>query len=582
MFHGTHLLETACLLRVCSSHRIYFVDINMLQNLRVQNLAIVEAASLELGPGLNVISGETGTGKSILIGALNLILGDRADKSFIRSGAADAQVEAVFTLSDTRAIDALLTETGLAPCEDGQVIIRRTIAVAGTGRCLINDAAVTVQTLRRLGALLVDIHGPYDHQSLLEPQFQLDLLDAFGRCQTARNACAETYRTTRDLARQRAELEGSGEGVGAEIERLQFIVDEIAGAKLTDADEEDLIRDHATAANAEAILNAGNGLLAALTDGDGAVFDVLATSQQRLLELSRLLPEAAGWRTEAQSAAIQIQELSRAISERLQRIDADAGRLQALEERMALVQKLKRKHGHTVAEVLATLTRCQTRLTELQSRGERLARLDTEQSAAQAELVARAAALTKLRQAAAGNLARAITRELRDLGFLKAGFDVSLTDCEPRADGADIISFGFAPNPGEPMRALRDIASSGEIARVMLAVKAVLAKHDRIPVLVFDEIDANIGGEVGRAVGMKLRAVAVTHQVICITHLPQVAVYGQQHHVVTKIVQKNRTTTRIACVTGEARAGEIARMLGGKDLTPVTLDHARQMLAAAE
>lgn len=554
----------------------------MLQHLRVQNLAIVETAELELGPGLNVISGETGAGKSILIGALNLILGDRADKSFIRSGVAEAQVEAVFALTDAQAVDALLAETGLTACEDGQLIIRRTVAATGAGRCLINDIPVTVQTLRRLGGLLVDIHGPYDHQSLLEPQFQLDLLDAFGRCLPARSAYSDVYRTVNELARQRTELEGVGEGVGAEIDRLQFIVDEIAAAKLTVADADDLIRDHATAANAEAILTAGNDLLTVLTDGDGSIFEVLATAQQRLQELTRLLPEATGWRTEVQSTAIQIQELSRAITERLQRIDADAGRLQALEERMALVHKLKRKYGHTVADILTTLEHSQLRLSELQSRGERLVRLDAEQIAAQTMLGTRAAALAKVRQVAAGNLAKAITRELRDLGFLKAGFGVNLTPCEPRADGADTVSFGFAPNPGEPMRALRDIASSGEIARVMLAVKAVLAKHDRIPVLVFDEIDANIGGEVGRAVGLKLRAVAVTHQVLCITHLPQVAVYGQQHHVVTKNVHKNRTTTQITVVTGEVRANEIARMLGGKDLTPVTLEHARQMLATAE
>ena len=553
----------------------------MLQHLRVNNLAIVEAAALELGPGLNVISGETGAGKSILIGALNLILGERADKSFIRSGADDAQVEAVFALQAADEVNALLADAGLQPCEEGQLIVRRTVAAAGTGRCLINDAPVTVQTLRRLSRLLVDIHGPYDHQSLLDPQFQLDLLDAFGRCQPARGACAEAWRTVRELARQRAELEGLGEGIEAEVERLRFVADEIAAAGLTAADETDLIREHAAAANAEAIRAAGNGLLEALTDGENAVFDVLAATQQRLQELARLLPEAAAWRTEAQSAAVQIQELSRVIAGRLQQIDADAGRLQMLEDRMALVQKLKRKYGRTVEDVLAALAASRARLDDLQSRAERLARLGAAQAAAQADLTARADALSQARRGAAGNLARAITRELRDLGFLKAGFDVSLTPCEPRADGADVVCFGFAPNPGEPVRALRDIASSGEIARVMLAVKAVLARHDRIPVLVFDEVDANIGGEVGRAVGLKLLAVAATHQVVCITHLPQVAVYGQEHHVVTKAVRKNRTTTRIDRVTGEARAGEIARMLGGRDLTPVTLDHARQMLAAA-
>ena len=553
----------------------------MLTHLRVHNLAIVEEAALAPAGGLNIITGETGAGKSILMGALDLVLGGRADKSLVRSGAAEARVEAVFALGRPEAVDALLAEAELPACEEGQLVVRRTVAAAGAGRCLLNDAPVTVQTLRRVGALLVDIHGPNDHQSLLDPAFQLDLLDSFGRHDAVRDAYAGAWRTVSGLERQREALRGGAADLAAESDRLQFIVDEIAAAALTPADETDLVHEHATAANAETILEAGNALLAGLTDGEGSAFDTLAALQNRLQELARILPEAASWRTELAAAATQVQEVARTVADRLQRIDADPGRLQQLEERMALVQKLKRKYGPSIAEVLAKLRTSRERLDELAGRGERLAALDGAIAAATAARDERAAALSRTRAAAAERLAKAITRELRDLGFLRAGFGVDFAAVPPRADGADAVSFGFAPNPGEPMRALRDIASSGEISRVMLAVKTVLARHDRIPVLVFDEIDANIGGEIGHAVGRKLRAVAATRQVLCITHLPQVAVFGDSHFVVSKAVQKNRTLTRIAPVSGEARAEEVARMLGGKDLTPVTLEHARKLLETA-
>lgn len=550
----------------------------MLTHLRVHNLAIVEEAALAPEGGLNIITGETGAGKSVLMGALDLVLGGRADKSLVRSGAPEARVEAVFALARPEAVDALLTEAGLPVCEEGQLVVRRSVAVAGAGRSLLNDMPVTVQTLRRVGALLVDIHGPNDHQSLLDPAFQLDLLDSFGRHDTVSAAYTTAWRTVADLTQQRNTLLGDATNLAAESDRLQFIIDEIDAVALTSADETDLIDEHAAAANAETILEAGNELLAGLTDGEGSAFDTLAALQNRLQELAVILPEAESWRTELASAATQVQEVARTIAGRLQRIDATPGRLQQLEERMAIVQKLKRKYGSTVTEILNVLQTSRDRLDDLASRDERLATIDHAISAAEAERATHAATLTQARTAAAGRLAKAITRELRDLGFLRAGFGVDVTPVSPRADGADTVSFGFAPNPGEPMRALRDIASGGEIARVMLAVKTVLAKHDRIPVLVFDEIDANIGGEIGHAVGQKLRTVADTRQVLCITHLPQVAVFGDSHFVVSKAVQKNRTLTHIAPITGEARAEEIARMLGGKDRTPVTLEHARKLL----
>jgi DNA repair protein RecN (Recombination protein N) len=534
------------------------------------------------GPGLNIITGETGAGKSVLMGALDLVLGGRADKSAIREGAQEAGVEASFSLAQPKILDDLLSESGLPPCEEGTLLIRRTIAATGTGRCLVNDAPTTLQTLRKLGSHLVDIHGPYDHQSLLASDFQRQVLDAYGHC----TALLETYSEAwyeRQAARQKlALLQEDSEDVSEEIERLQFMVDEITAAQLTEADEEELIQQHAEAANAEQILALGAAISGALLDSESSAFDILASAQGQLNELAAMLPEAREWKGEAQSIATQLQELGRALEDRLSKIESAPEQLQQLEERMALVQRLKRKYGGSIVAIMATCNKHDLRLNDLLTRTEQIAELNKQIIALTRTLVEKAARLTKARVTAATRLAKAITSELHDLGFLKAGFSVDISPIEPDLHGADDISFGFAPNPGEPMRPLKLIASSGEIARVMLAVKAVLATHDSIPVLVFDEIDSNIGGEVGRAVGQKLRHVAESHQVISITHLPQSAVYGHQHYRVTKDVVKNRTRMQVQLLTGDARVDEIARMLGGKGLTSVIESHARELLASAD
>ena len=553
----------------------------MLSHLAVKNLAIVEEVSVNFGPGLNIITGETGAGKSVLMGALDLVLGGRADKTAIREGASEAWVEACFNLPYAGAVDALLEQAGLPACEDGALLVRRSVAMSNSGRCLVNDTPSTVQTLRRLGNLLVDIHGPNDHQSLLDQNFQRDVLDAYGRCGTALKTYQELWRELKGFEEQLQTLTGDSSGIAAEIDRLQYIVDDINQAALTESDETDLVQQHAEAANAEQILSLGGDIAAALTDGDASVFDLLVNIQSQLAELARVLPAAAEWRNDLQGTTVQIQEIGGAINELLSRIENDPDNLRRLEERMAAVQRLKRKYGHTVQEILAAREKSEARLNDLATRTEQIERLEKGIAALKKHLSDKAATLSCARAKAAGKLARAITAELHDLGFMKSGFAVDLSSCEPTADGADVISFGFAPNPGEPMRALKAIASSGEIARVMLAVKTVLASHDSIPVLVFDEIDANIGGEIGRAVGQKMRRVAENRQVISITHLPQSAVYGRQHYVVTKDVVKGRTKMRISALDAAGRTDEIARMLGGKGLTSVIESHARELLASA-
>jgi DNA repair protein RecN (Recombination protein N) len=549
----------------------------MLQSLRIRNLAIVEDLRVEFGDNLNVITGETGAGKSVMIGALNLILGDRADKSLIRFGADQCSVEAVFAVP----APAVLEELGI-PDNDGSLIIRRIITAAGTGKCFVNDSPATAQALKRIGDALVDMHGPHDHQSLFSREFQLDLLDAFGGHATPRQAYADSYRHWQQLQSDRVALAEDGRDPAQEIEFLSFQVREIQDAKLTELDEEELQREHTRVANAQRILELTGAIHAALTEDETSAFSALASAQKPLGDLAAIVPEADTWKEAAGALAIQLQELDQAVTRFAQQIDADPARLQELDARLAQIHALKRKYGGDVADILAMLARAKERLEFLQTRGERAAQLDAAIATAAGTVEQRGKNLRKLRQASAKKLAAAITNELRGLGFAHGSFAVTLTTAAaPGPSGMDEIEFAFAPNVGEPARPLRQIASSGEMSRVMLATKVVLAEHDKIPVLVFDEIDANVGGEMGNAIGEKLRAVSVGHQVICITHLPQVAVQGRQHFVVTKDVRAGRTSAGIQPVTGEVRTEELARMLGGRDLTSVTLKHAKEMLKKA-
>ena len=551
----------------------------MLTRLSVRNLAIVESADVEFGGGLTVITGETGAGKSVLMGALELVLGARADASTVRDGAKEARIEAEFAVPGV--VDAFLDAAGLPPCEDGVLLVRRAISATGGGRVHVNDAATTVQTLRALGKLLVDVHGPNDHQSLLEEGFQRGVLDAHGRLDTS--AYAAAWARLADLRAQRADLQGDDADVAETCERLRYAVDELDAAQLTPEDDDELPARHAAAAHAAEILDCANAATAALSEADDSAAAALVGAGARVREMARFHEAAGAWGETIERLTVEVQELAQEIADSASRLDADPEALQALDDRLSLVQRLKRKYAcPDVAALLALRDERAHRLADLEGRGARLAALADEIAAAEVAVRAAGAKLTAARTKAAARLARAVTKELHGLGFLRAGFDVSLAPHAPDATGCDAVDFLFAPNPGEAARPLREIASTGEIARVMLAVKTVVAEHDAIPVLVFDEIDSNIGGEVGRAVGEKLRAVARHHQVIAITHLPQSAVYGARHLAVAKAVSGGRTRSTIQPLEGEARVAEIARMLGGTSLTSVVEQHARELLALAQ
>jgi DNA repair protein RecN (Recombination protein N) len=551
----------------------------MLSRLNIRNLALVDSLTVSFENGLNVITGETGAGKSLLIGALRLLLGERADKSMIRTGEASCGIEAIFELADPSDVNAALEAVGLSPCEHGLLIVRRTITESSS-KNLVNDSPVTLPVLKALGDVLVDMHGPYDHQSLLKTEAQMDILDAFGHLGEERATYRSKYQSFQALEKRLQELSNLDDsGLAEQIDLLAWKVKEVSEAKISEEDETAVQQEHEQIANAQNILELAQTAAGGLTEGEFSAMDSLSAARKACSQLAKYMPDAEAWAQELEGAARTAQEISAAIQSAVEEISAGPERLQFLDERLALYRSFKRKYAPTVTEILIKLDEWKTRLKDLQSRDEQRAAVEAEHAAALVETEKAGRALRKKRQKVAGNLADAITVELRDLGFEHGLFEVQLLDLdEPHASGLDEIEFGFAPNAGESMRPLRAIASSGEISRVMLAVKAVLARHDRIPLLVFDEIDANVGGEIANAVGDKLAQVGQTHQVIAITHLPQVAVCGHSHFAVSKRVQDGRTFTQISPLDGSERTEEIARMLGGKDLTKVTLRHAQELL----
>lgn len=553
----------------------------MLARLTVSNLAIVEKAEAEFASGLNVLTGETGAGKSVLMGALELVLGGRADSSVVRDGAAEARVEAEFTLDDPArgdAVRALLDEAGIES-GDGTLVIRRAVPASGGARAWVNDCSATVTTLKRLGRMLVDIHGPRANQNILEERFQRDALDSFGG--VAAGAYAAAWSALQDVRERRAALDSVGASAD-EADMLRYQVNELEEAAISE-DDADLAERHAAAAHAGEIADAANAITEAL-GGDGGAADVLIRLRPVVATAEKRLPAAAAWSAELEELTVRIQELSRTVADAASALDADGETLEELDARLTEINRLKRKYlpagaSDAVAALTEVLENKRARLADIEHRGERLAALAAEEAAAAAAVKKAGAARTKARRAAAEKLGKAVTAGLRDLGFLQAKFAVRLEPCEPVAHGCDRVVYLFEPNPGEAARPLADIASSGETARVMLALKSVLSAHDATDVLVFDEIDANIGGEVGGVTGAKMKDVARAHQVIAITHLPQSAVYGDRHLVVSKAVSGGRTRTRIDAVEGAARVKEIARMLGGEKSTSVVMKHAEEMLA---
>ena len=552
-----------------------------LASLRIRNLALVEDLAWQPGPGLVAITGETGAGKSLLIGALQLLLGERADKSLIRSGADACTVEAAFETADSRELDAWLEEQGTEPCADGQLFLKRTLSAAGSGRQFVNGSPCTLSVLKALGDRLVYLHGPHDHQSLFSREAQTRVLDAYAGAAAVAGDFAAAHRETNRLAGEIEGLRALEQDATLRREMLAHAAREIAEAKLSPGEEEEVVARLRAAGNGQRLLELSSQLEVALgAEGDGGLRQALADAIRAARELARLDQSAAALNEALGEVATRIADLENDVRSYAEKIDSDPGTLRELEARADLLQSLKRKYGGTIEEIVARGEQAAQDLEEIETRGEKIATLEKEASAAAGRAVKLAKALSAARAKAAPALAKAVTAELRELGFLRAGFGVRLEAlAEARAQGAEWAEFEFAPNPGEPVKPLRAIASSGEISRVMLALKSVLAGQDGVPLLVFDEIDANVGGEVAVKVGQKMRGLSAAHQVLCITHLPQVAAAAHRQFSVTKEYDGNRTVTAVGELVGTARVAELARMLGGQD-TDSARAHARTLLAS--
>ncbi|MEY4384779.1 MAG: repair protein RecN [Verrucomicrobiota bacterium] len=560
----------------------------MLSTLRIKNLALVADLTLELQPGYNAITGETGAGKSILIGALSLVLGERADRTLIRSGCDACSVEAVFDVSKLRApLKCFLDENGLEPCEENQLVLKRTFTAAGANRQFVNGSATTLDKLASIGDWLVDMHGPHDHQSLLHTARQLAILDAFGGLQEEREAFGELVRKRSVIETEKASLVVDEKTYEQQLDLLRFQVREISDARLQPGEDAQIEEEHRRSANGAKLLQLSQAALDLLAESDSSVLTEAGIVGRTLQELQRIDPGAETLVSLHEQATANLRELQSELSRYADKVDVDPARLAELEERLNVLQSLKRKYGPTLPEVIAFGDEAKRKLQSLESRDAELARLNASLTKLDAELLRAGQQLSAKRKKVIPKLSKAASAQLEDLGFKQSRLDVqltTLTDAEikshatPNASGFDEIEFQFAPNPGEPARPLRAIASSGELARVMLALKTVLAAADEVPVLVFDEVDANVGGETANAVGDKMRQIAAKRQVLCITHLPQVAASADAHFVVSKEVKEGRTISELTLLDRKSRVAELARMLGGQ--SEAARKHAEAMLKA--
>lgn len=546
----------------------------MLTLLKIRNLALVDELVWELGPGLVGVTGETGAGKSVIVGALKLVLGERADKSLIRTGEDACTVEAVFELRDAAEVNAVLAEGGLEPCEDGSLIVRRVIGQSAN-RQFVNDSPVTLALLKRLGEHLVDLHGPHDHQSLLSTERQLSMLDAYAGNEAALDAYRATWRSWRDKETELEDLREAETASTQELELLRHQVAEIDAANLKPEEEDEIADRYRRASNSTRLVELAGAASAALGADETGVLTHLVEVQRLVRDLEKLDPGIRERTQGLESAVMELQELERSLADYAEDLDIDPAEAARLENRVNLFETLKRKYGGDLAAVLAQRDRAAARLDSVENRGERLEQLSAEAARLREETDKAGHALAAKRKKTAPKLAKEIASQLKDLGFKQSSFDVQvLPNKEPGASGLEGIEFLFGPNPGEPMQPLRQIASSGEISRVMLAVKSALAEQDATPLMVFDEIDANVGGEIARAVGKKMAGLGSRHQVVAITHFPQVAALAARHYVVEKEVAGGRTRSRMYPVNGDGRISELVRMLGGGG------DSARAMAAS--
>ena len=556
----------------------------MLTELRISHFALIDCLELEFSTGFQVFTGETGAGKSLLVDALILLLGGRASGEHIRSGAKEATLEAVFSLSDHPPILAKLKEWDLLPEGTQDLLLRRVLSREGRSRMYVNGRLVPLHQMAELGGWLVDIHGQHEQQSLLSSKVQLDILDAFGGLPALRDEYATRYQQWQDLVRAVAEVAQRSKERQEREEFLRFQCEELSKAQLVPGEDDALMREYRKLQNSGRLLEVVNQAYDLLYGNQASILSQLTEVRKLVHELGAIDETVQQWNESTDGATAQVEELVLAARNYKDGFDHDPARLAQIDERLALLQRLKKKYRESLEDLLARQTRLQSELEELSNLEERTQSLQQQVSQARQDTWTVGRKLSESRRAVAKKLEERIATELAQLKMDKSRFHVTITTAaqEEQAgpNGLDQIEFTFCANPGESLQPLSRVASGGELSRLMLAMKTVLASVDQVPVLIFDEVDAGIGGNVASTMGQRLKALGDTHQVMCITHLPQIAAQAHHHYLVKKESVNKRTVATASRLHAEDRAEEIARMLGGTTITETVRKAAGEMLNA--
>jgi DNA repair protein RecN (Recombination protein N) len=564
----------------------------MLLELSIRNFAIIEDLHIRLEPGLTILSGETGAGKSIIINAVNLLLGGRASASLIRTGAQSAELEALFDVPAKSLIARSLSEAGFDPAEG--LVVRRIISSTDRHRNYINGRLATMQALGEMTAHLASISGQHAHQGLLREEAHLAILDQFGDLLAPRGQYKQLYERLLPLIRKEIELRQRQARQGEQVELLRFQRQEIEAAKIAPEEDKELEKERLRLKNGATLFQTVQQSVEALYSGDGAIFERLGHLAKELAKAGRLDERLAARSTEIDELSFRCEDVAGHLRDYLRKIDLDPQQLETVEARLDLLNKLKRKYGGSLERVVAHGMDLERQLSEIENLDETISQVRSDLAQTHGQVCELALALSTQRSKAAQALSRKVEKELAALKMEGTRFAVQVQPV-PASEGGGYLTykergltetgmdravFMIAPNVGEAIKPLSTIASGGELSRVVLALKAIQAGNEGLETVVFDEVDAGIGGGTADVVGQKLAALARRHQILCITHLPQIARYGDHHFRIVKGVNKGRTHTTIVPLAGQARIEELARMLGGETITATTIEHAKEMLAA--
>ena len=552
----------------------------MLELLHIENIAIIEAADIEFAPGFNALTGETGAGKSIVIDSLSAVLGQRTSRELIRTGAEKAFVSAAFS----GMAPELTEELGIQPEADGTLLLQREIQTDGKNVCRVNGRPVTVGQLRALGARLLNIHGQHDGQQLLDEEQHIVYLDSFGRVESLAITYAEKYKNFTDIRRQIGALQMDEAEKARRVDTLQYQIEELRRAKLTPGEEEELTARRGMLRNAEKFLDAVAGADYALNgdDSGGGALSALRQAQDALSGV-RHLDDAFGQLYERLGEAYsEVYDIAATVEDKRGELDVSPGELDRVESRMDLLYRLKKKYGATVEDMLDYQARCEAELAQIEDAGDTLARLEQALSKAEKEARQAAQALSDARKAAADRLTAQILTELQQLDMGKIRFAADFAEKPLDSDGMDAVRFLMSANVGEELRPIHKIASGGELARIMLAMKNVLSEQDHVGTMVFDEVDTGVSGRAAQKVAEKMARISRRKQVLCVTHLPQLAAMADTHFSVEKGERGGRTYTEVRRLDREQRRRELARLTGGSHVSQTMLDGAEELLVQAE